>query len=196
MMPTKIQEFDPISFKGASVQFKQPDGTYAEGTEFGAVGTIEGETTLIELIKRAEGVEVKKKVKPQKMTLNVSAHVKVDVVREIFGITSDNLKPGVYTYTTDSKGKEFIFTANVIDEFENITKLVAYPNCTSASGFAFSIENGQSEVAEMSVTIDAYPDKHGSIFYEAFVDELEDQTIAEQWHTQFTRELVEAIPTP
>jgi hypothetical protein len=193
-MATIVEEFDAIAFKNASVQFKDTDGTHSTGEKFGAVGSIEGETTLVELIKNAEGTEVKKTVKPQKVDLTISAHVKVAVIRNIFGISNKDLKPGIYSYSTESKGKEFIFTADVIDEFEDITKLVAFPNCVSASGFSFSIENGASEVAELSVSLTAYPDDNKQIMYEAYVSELDDQTVSEQWHTAFTRTLVEAVP--
>lgn len=195
-MSIVVQEFDPVSIKNVSVQFKQSDGTHAEGTKFAAVGTISGETTLREIVKNTEGVEAAKKVKPEKMTLNLNARVPVQVVRDLFGIKNDGLKPGVYSYGKESKGKEFILTADEIDEFEDVTKLKAYPNCVNASGFSFSIENGASEVAEMSVTIEAYPDQFGEIFYEAFVGELDDNTIAEQWHKSFSRTLVEKTPTP
>jgi hypothetical protein len=195
-MTVVVEQFDPVSIKNASVQFKEAGGTHAEGTPFGAIGTIGGETTLLELIKRSEGVEVAKKVKPQKMTLTLSARVKAQVLRDVYGIKTEELKPGVYSYGKDSVGKEFILTADEIDEFEDITKLVAFPNCTAASGFSFSIENGASEVAELSVTFEAYPDEYGEILYEAYVSELEDTTVQEQWHTAFTRTLVEAIPAP
>jgi len=195
-MPTVVTQFDPVSIKNASIQFKNPDGSSATGTPFGAIGTISGETTLREIIKRTEGIEADKKVKPEKMTLNITARIPVAVIRDIFGISKEGLKPGVYSYSKDSVGKEFILTADEIDEFEEITKLKAYPKCRTASGFAFSIENGASEVAEMSATIEAYPDEFGQIFYEAYVSELDDTTVSQQWHSQFTRTLVETVPTP
>ncbi|WP_345739413.1 hypothetical protein [Virgibacillus salarius] len=98
----------------------------------------------------------------------------------------------VYKYSNNAKGKEFVYTADVIDEFEDVTKLIAFPKCTSATGFQFSIENGADEVAEMEVQITAYPDKDGNFYYEALTGELEDQTIADQWHTSFDYALVSA----
>lgn len=195
-MATIVENFDSIAIKNSSVQFKNSDGTYEQGTKFGCVGNIEGETTLKELIKMCEGVEVRKKVKPEKMDLTISAHIPVKIVRNIFGIKSENLKPGVYSYATNSIGKEFIFTADVIDEFEDVTKLIAFPNATTASGFKFAIENGADEVAEMEVELTVYPDSNKNLMYEAFTNELEDPTIADTWHTQFTYSLVEAVPTP
>ncbi|MGF3103652.1 phage tail protein [Rossellomorea sp. DUT-2] len=193
-MTTIIEEFDSMRITNSSIQFIE-SGTQQAGEKFGSLGSIEGETTLKEVIKRSEGVEVKKKTKPEKMDLTVSAHIKVKVIRGLFGINSTGLKPGVYQYGQDSNGKEFVFTADVIDEFEDVTKLVAFPKCVSTTGFKFTIENGADEVALMEIQLTAYPDEFRQIMYDAFVSELEDPTIATQWHTQFNRELVETTPT-
>lgn len=195
-MPTIVQEFTPVSIKNSSVQFKEAGGTYAAGTKFGCVGSIEGETTLKEIIKMCEGVAVRKKTKPESMTLTISAHIQVQVIRDLFGMSSTDLKAGIYKYSTDSKGKEFIYTADVIDEFDDVTKLIAFPNATSATGFQFTIENGADEVAEMEVEITCYPDEQGNLYYEALVSELTDATIADTWHTAFNYTLVEAVATP
>jgi hypothetical protein len=195
-LATVVEQFDAVSIKNSSIQKLLPDGTKEQGKKFAAIGSIEGETTLIELIKNEEGVEVKKKVKPQKMDLTLSAHVPIAVIRDVFGLSNKDLKPGVYAYGKNSKGVDFTLTADVIDEFEDVTKLIAFPNCTTATGFQFSIENGADEVAELSITLTAYPDEFGEIYYEALVPELDDTSVQEQWHTQFTRELVELIPTP
>ncbi|UOE96076.1 phage tail protein [Alkalihalobacillus sp. LMS39] len=194
-MPTVVENFDAMAIKNSSVQFFD-NGTQKEGTKFGCVGNLGGETTLKEIIKRCEGVEVRKITKPEKIDLTVSAHIPVKVVRDIFGINSTDLKPGVYKYSQNSKGKEFVFTADVIDEFEDVVKLIAFPKCSSATGFRFTIENGADEVAEMEVEITAYPDEKKNLYYEAFASELQDTNIQENWHKLFTYELVEKIPTP
>ncbi|MBP3951126.1 phage tail protein [Bacillus suaedae] len=195
-MPTIVENFDAVSIKNSSVQFKQNDGSFANGTKFGCVGSVEGETTLREIIKRCEGVEVAKKSKPEKMDITVSGHIPVQVVRDLFGLKTDNLKPGIYSYSKDSKGKEFIYTADVIDEFEEVTKLIAFPKAVSSTGFKFAIENGADEVAQLEIAFSCYPDGQGHLYYEALVSELNDPTIAETWHTSFDYALVEAIPTP
>lgn len=192
-MPTVVETFDPMAIRNSSVQFKQSDGSFTPGTKFGCVGSVEGETTLKEIIKMCEGVEVKKKVKPEKIDLTVSAHIPVAVVRDMFGLKTEGLKPGIYSYAKDSKGKEFIYTADVIDEFEDVTKLIAFPRAVSATGFKFAIENGADEVAEMEVEITCYPDEQGNLYYEALVSELTDTTIVETWHSQFTYSLVEQV---
>jgi len=193
-MTTVIQEFDAVSIKNASVQFIQ-NGTQQPGTKFGAVGTIEGETEGVEIIKKCEGVEVKRKFKPVKMNLTVNAHIPVQVARDFFGLKTEGLKPGVWAYGELSKGKQFVLTADVIDEFEDVKKLIAFPNCSNNTGFKISIENGADEVAMLEMQFTALKDSLGNFYYEAFVDEL-DSTIASQWHTQFNTDLVKAVPTP
>jgi hypothetical protein len=194
MISTVVEQFDAVAIKNASIQKKLPDGSKQLGTKFAAIGSIEGTTTLIELIKMEEGMEVKKRVKPQKMDLVFSAHVPVQVVRDVFGFSNEDLKPGVYAYGKDSKGAEFTLTADVIDEFEDVTKLIAFPECTTATGYQFSIENGASEVAELSITLTAYADGQGKIMYDAIVPELDDVTIMEKWHQEFNPILVVKPP--
>lgn len=194
-MTTIIQEFDAVTIKNASVQFFE-DGVKQAGTKFGALGSIEGETEVIEIVKRVEGIEVKKKSKPVKMTLTVNAHIPVQVARDFFGLKTDGLKPGIWAYGSLSAGKKFIFTADVIDEFEDVVKLIAFPNCSNATGFKISIENGADEVAMLELEFTALADELSNFYYEALVSELQDSTVATQWHTQFTPTLVETIPAP
>ncbi|WP_188453798.1 phage tail protein [Virgibacillus oceani] len=195
-MPTVVETFDPVTITNMSVQMFGTDGTKQDGTKFGAAGSVGGETVLRELIKRVEGFEAAKSSKPEKMTLTVSAHIKVQVMRDFFGFSNQDLKPGIYSYGTNSKGKRFTLTADVIDEFEDQTKLIAFVDCVSATGFVFTIENGADEVALMEISLEAYPDEFKQIYYEAMVAELDDPTVADTWHTQFDRTLVEAVPTP
>jgi hypothetical protein len=194
-MPTVIQEFDAVSIKNASVQFID-NGTQQPGTKFGCMGSIEGETEGIEIVKKCEGVEVKRKFKPNKMNLTVNAHIPVQVARDFFGLTNADLKPGVWAYGELSKGKQFVLTADVIDEFEDVVKLIAFPNCSNNTGFKISIENGADEVAMLELNFTALKDSLGNLYYESFIEELDDSTVAEQWHTQFTPDLVKAVPTP
>lgn len=191
MASKKIETFDPVSIKNTSVQFKGDDKD--KSTKFGCVGSIEGETEMKELVKHCEGVEVRKRVKPEKMTLTLEGHVKVDVMRNIVGLENKDLKKGIYRYSTDAKGKEFTLTGDVEDEFEDVTKLIAFPNCISNEGLKFSIENGADEVAEVEMEFDAYPEGK-DIYYEAIIDELDDDDkddIQEKWHSEFDMDLIE-----
>lgn len=194
-MSTTIKEFDAVSIKNASVQFF--DGSeQQDGTKFGCIGSLEGETEITEVVKRCEGIEVKRKSKPVKMNMSVSAHIPVDVARDFFGLSNDKLKPGVWSYGSLSKGKRFVFTADVIDEFEDIVKLIAFTNCSENTGFKIGVENGADEVALLEVEFTALADNKKNFYYEALVAELSDEAIAQQWHTRFTPELVELTPTP
>lgn len=189
-----IKEFDSVTITNASIQFFD-GGEQQEGTAFGCIGQIETETEIVEIVKRCEGVERKKVSKPQKTDGTVSAHIPINVFRDFFGLTNKDLKPGVYSYGTQSKGKRFVFTADVVDEFEDVTKLIAFSNCSSASGLKFTIENGADEVAELELEFTGLPDDNKQIYYEALIPEIEDETVKEQWHTMFTPELVK-LTTP
>lgn len=194
-MAKTVETFDAVSITNGSAQFFE-GGQQQPAKKFGCLGTVEGETELKELVKLCEGVEVAKSTKPLRHTLTISAHIPIPVVRDVFGLTNDGLKPGVYKYSKKAQGKKFVFTADVIDEFENITKLIAFPNCVSATGFTFTVENGADEVAEMEVELTAYPDSHGNLYYEALTSELDDPSISDTWHSQFDYTLVEKASIP
>jgi hypothetical protein len=193
-MPTVVQEFDAVSIKNASIQFIKA-GVQQAGTKFGALGSIEGETEIIEIVKKVEGIEAKRKSKPVKMNMTVSAHIPVQVARDFFGLNTTGLKPGIWAYGTLSKGTQFVFTADVIDEFEDVVKLIAFSNCSNSTGFKISVENGSDEVAMLELEFTALKDTLNNFYYEALVAELSDATVATQWHTQFTPTLVK-VPAP
>lgn len=145
---------------------------------------------MLEKVKKCEGVEVKKMSKPTKMNMTLSGHLRVDVIRKVFGIKADGLKAGVWSYGTKSKGKSFVLTADVIDEFSDVKKMVAFSNCTSTTGFKFKVENGADELAETELEFTALKDSNDDFYYEALVDEVDDAQVKEKWHTQFTPDLV------
>lgn len=191
-MGVEIKEFSPVRITNFAIKFKGE----TTASEFGCVGQVEGETEMLTIVKKCEGVEVKSKSKPQKMTLKVTGHVQTAPLRKIFGLSNEGLKPGIYSYGSDSKSKDFILTADVIDEFEDLTKLIAFPNCTSSTGLTISIENGADEVAEMELEFTAMVDSNRQCYYEALINELgeEAETIAETWRTNFSPDLVKAPP--
>ena len=191
-MATIIEEFDAVRITNASIQFIE-NGTQQLGTSFGCIGTIEGETELTEFTKLCEGVEVKKITKPIKMNNTVSAHIPIQVARDLFGFSNKDLKAGVYSYGAESKGKNFVFTADVIDEFQDVTKLIAFSNCVSATGFKLSIENGSDELAELEIEFTAMKDSAGNFYYEAITSELDEADkgfFIDEWHSSFTPTLV------
>ncbi len=192
MGQTTIVEFDPVRITNFGIKFQSD----TEAQQFGATGQIDGETEMLTITKKKEGVTVKSISKPQSMTLKINAHVQVAPLRKIFGLSNEGLKPGIYSYGSDSIGEEFVLTADVIDDFEDVTKILAFPNCSSSSGLTISIENGADEVAELELEFTAMVDDNNKCYYEAFIDELDDPTIADQWRSNFSYDLVKEIPTP
>ncbi|HHY0836440.1 TPA: hypothetical protein ACVW80_002368 [Bacillus thuringiensis] len=114
-----IEEFDSMTIVNSSIQFKKK-GKQEPGTKFGCVGTIEGEPEIKEMKKTCGGVTLKKKSKTTEIKVTVSAHVPVNVVRDYFGFDTTGLKPGIWAYGSESKGNDFVFTADVVDEFQEI----------------------------------------------------------------------------
>lgn len=190
-----IEEFDSVSIVNASIQFKKK-GVQEPGTPFGCVGTIEGEPEIKEIKKICGGATIKKKTKTTEIKITVAAHIPVKVARDYFGFDTTGLKPGIWAYGSESKGNDFVFTADVVDEFQDIVKLIAFPNCSNSTGFKFSIANGEEELAMMELEFTALPDDLKKFYYEAFVDELSDATVAQKWHTQFNSTLVKGTPAP
>lgn len=192
-MPTVIEEFDAVRVTEFGIRFKGDE----EASVFGCVGKVEGTSEVSRIVKKCEGVEKKSKSKVTKMVITLSAHVRLDAQRRIFGIKTAGLKPGVYKYGSDSLGEDFALTALAIDEFEDEQKLIAFSNCSNNSGLTLTIENGLEEVAELSLEFTAMIDDKQGIYYEAYLAELEEATKAEfisNWKTKFTPELVLAIP--
>ncbi|MCQ6531301.1 phage tail protein, partial [Bacillus mycoides] len=79
------------------------------------------------------------------------------------------------SYGTKTKGKPFVFTADVVDEFEDLLKNDAFSNCSSTTGFKYKVENGADEDAETEFEFTAMKDENGEFYYEALAAELEDQ---------------------
>ncbi|SHJ64055.1 hypothetical protein SAMN05444401_3543 [Clostridium amylolyticum] len=185
-MATEIKEFDPMRIKNASIQVKDK-----QAMKFGCIGSVEGETEMRTVTKKCEGVITKSKSMPLQHNLTLSGFVPIDVYREVFGIKNEGLKKGVYAYSMDSKGSNFILTADVIDDFEDIVKLIAFPNVSSATGLKFTVDNDADEVAYMELEFTAMPDEARNFYYEAFKSEVE-ESVATAWHTNFNYELVKS----
>lgn len=195
-MPAQvIEQFDSWEIKNASIQFIE-GGTQKPGTKFGCVGTISSEPETTVLSKKCGRSTMAEKTVTTKLNVTVSAHVPVQVLRDYFGLSNENLKPGVYSYGSNSLGKDFVFTADVIDLFEDLTKLIAFPKASNAGGFKINIDTSQEELAMLELGFSAVADVSGQFYYEAIIAELDDPEIANTWHTNFKRSLVEAVETP
>lgn len=185
-MATEIKEFDAMRVKNVAFQYED------SVEKFQCIGSIEGETELRTIVKKCEGVITKSKSIPIGHSLTLAGYVPVKVLRKTFGLSNDKLKAGIYSYGIDSKSEKFCLTADVIDDFEDIVKLVAFPKCISATGLKYNIDNEADETAYVELEFDVNPDEEGQFYYEAFVGEV-DESIATAWHTTFSRELVEEI---
>lgn len=188
---TTIDVFDAVEIKNASALFKGESVT----EPFGCVGKLDGETENKTIKKTCGGVTLKQKSKPVQMNVTISAHIQLKVLREIFGITNKNLKEGVFSYGTDSIGKDFAFVAEEVDLFEDTSRLIAFPNCTSASGFIKSVESGAEEVVETELEITCLADEFNQFYYEAFASELTPEDV-KMWMTAFDPAKVQKGSTP
>lgn len=196
-MPKVVTDFDTTDIKDASIQFKNSDGSYEPGTSFGCVGTLEGEAETIVIEKKCGAKTVKSKVKTTKLNMSISAHIPLAVARDYFGLSNKDLKPGVWSAGTATVGKDFKLTVTAVDEFEENEKLMAFPNSSNTVGFKIQpLESGAEEIAMLELEFVSLPDEANEFYYEAIVAELDDPTIAEMWHQEFTRTLIEAVPTP
>lgn len=160
------------------------------------VGSSEEELDVIQITKKCRGVTQKTRVKGAGTgTKTISAHVPYKLYNKIYDMCERaDLVDGVSGYGTGNVHKEFAMVERVFDE-DQIEKLKAYPRCIMLSGPTRSIENGAEEVAELEMEISLMPDENGYCMYEAIVDTLTDETIANQWMTAFTPELVKKAVT-
>lgn len=195
MVVQQITEFDSWSIVNSSIQFIK-SGVKEAGMKFGSVGTISFEPETSTLQKREGRVITKEKIVTTKLNVSVSAHIPVEVARDFFGLSNEGLKPGIYSYGEGSLGKDFVWTADVVDDFEEVTKLIAFPKASNSAGLTLSIDSTQEELALLELSFSAVADTAGQFYYEALVPELEDPTIAETWHTDFDRTLIAAPDTP
>lgn len=195
MVVQQITEFDSWSIVNSSIQFIKA-GAQQPGIKFGSVGTISFEPETSTLQKREGRVITKEKIVTTKLNVSVSAHIPVEVARDFFGLSNEGLKPGIYSYGEGSLGKDFVWTADVVDDFEEVTKLIAFPKASNSAGLTLSIDSTQEELALLELSFSAVADTAGQFYYEALVPELEDPSIAETWHTDFDRTLIAAPDSP
>ena len=158
--------------------------------DMNCVGSSEEELEVKVITKNCRGVKAKEKVKGTGAgTLTESLHVPYEIFNMIYDMSrGDELIEGVYAYGQGNTHPEFALTQKVVDE-DDVVKYKAYPRCIMESGPHRPVENGQEEVPELELTISLLPDDHGYCMYEALATEL-DATVAGQWLTAFTPELV------
>lgn len=163
-----------------------------ESEKLGCTGSLETETEMRTVKKMCEGEEVLSEDIPVKMKGKLTLHMPVEIARKVYGLKTDGLKKGVYAYGTGSRQGAGAMTFDVIDLYEEMKKLLAFPNMNFSGGYKWSLENGKDEIAEIEVEFNALKDDNKKFYYEAIESEVTDQTVIEQWHTNFTPELVTA----
>ena len=172
-----------------NTSFKFADDEIA--TKVGCVGTMEEAMNSKTITKKCEGVVKKQVIKGDGTgEITLSLHMLYSLYLKSYGMLSDGLKDGVYSYGQNSVHKPLCLTAEVLDE-DAIKKLVAYPNCVITSGKARKIENGAEEVAEMELTLAVMPDEYGNGVYEAIESNITDESVKTDWLNNFTPDLVQ-----
>lgn len=149
-------------------------------------GSIEVETETTTKSKTCGGQVIKEITKPTKMTITVAAHVPIEVFRRVYGIKHDEaLKTGVYSYGKGSKGERFALSAELLDEFEDNTKLIAFLRTSVQDALKFTIDSTEDEVSMMELALTAYEDELGYWYHEALeADFVADEGLTKEiWMT-------------
>lgn len=191
-MTTVIETFYSVDITNVSVKFQK--SLLAES--FGCTGTLSGETEMRTVSAKCGGVTLEEKSLPMKMTGTITAFVKMDIYRKLFGIKNEGLKPGVYSYGLDSKSEEFTLTADIVDDFNEVTKIIAFPKAKSSTGLTFTVDKSNDEVAMMEISFTALPDKAKQFYYEGLTAEIDDQETIDKWRKDFSYDLVADTETP
>ena len=183
------KDFAEFEVKQTSIKFEGEE----VATRIGCVGSLEETLNVKTTTKKCEGV-VKKSVSKGDGTgeLALSLHMNYDLFLKSYGMASDGLAEGVYSYGQNSVHAPFCLTCIVKDEDGN-SKYKAYPNCVITTGIARKIENGAEEVAEMELTISVMPDDNGVGMYEAIETLIKDETIKSDWLDNFSSDLVKKV---
>lgn len=178
--------FSEFEVKNTSIKFEEDESA----VKVGCVGTLEETMNSKTITKKCEGVVVKSVSRGDGTgELALSLHMRYDLFLKTYGMMSDGLVDGVYSYGKNSIHKPFCLTAEVFDE-DGVKKLKAYPNCVVTTGIARKIENGAEEVAEMEMTVSVMPDDNGNGMYEAIESLITDENVKTKWLSNFTPELV------
>lgn len=188
---TIVETFDNVSIKKIAFLFKG-DTT---GSATDCNGQLSGETEMKTIVKKCGATEVKSKAKPIGMTVTITAHVPVEVFRNFYGLEQDaQLKKGIYSYGPSSTGRDFSLAVQVVDDFEENEKLLAFLSATSNTGLTFTIENGADEVAALELETKILVDEFGYFYHEAIVPELEED-LTDKWMSLLSGEVLSIAGT-
>ena len=194
MVTTKIERFEDYKITNAHIRFyDEKTKELGESQALGCTGTLTVETELRNVQKTCGGEVIAEVTKATKLNGTVSAHVKPSVAIEVLGLTNDGLAKGVYGYA-GKKTARGVITFDVLDMYEEQKKLLAFPQVAFTNGLTLNIESGQDEIAMMEMSYSGLRDENNYFYYQAFVDDLESEDLAEKWHKEFEPKLVSATP--
>lgn len=182
----EVVEFENYKIKECSIQF--PDES---AVAFGCAGTMDATANINETVKKCEGKTVKKAKTVVDITVALTGYAKAPISRKIMGLSNKGLKTGVYGYGSESFSKPFVFAAKVFD-MEGKVKYIAFSNLEDVKGLSLKVNNDTTEIEMDDFEFTALADSNEMFYYEAFEDELEDETVKEQWLTNFTPALVKS----
>lgn len=180
----QVEEFENYKIQEGSLQF---DNNTA--ISFGCIGTVDASSNTEEVVKKCEGVVVKKKKRITDMTVAITGHAKIPASRKIIGLSNEGLKTGIYAYGTDTFSAPFTFAAKIIDMDGNV-KYIAFPKIENTKGLSVKVDNGVTEIAMDDFEFSAMIDSNNKFYYEAYESELSDETVKNKWLTNFTPDLV------
>ncbi len=167
--------------------------TYGIAKATGCLGSLSTESETRTVVKRCEGEVVEERVITTALLVTFTGHMPIGVLRDVYGFSNDGLKPGVYAIGNKSKPKKGIYTWQAEDLYDEQKKFMAYPNMRITSGYAFSHENGAEEIAEVTISFKAMKDELGNFYYEAYENELTDESVKTGWAQTFDQSLVELV---
>lgn len=182
MVVRQVKEFDPSNIGMITFQFDSGDIDLID-----CIGMMSAETTVRTKTKTCSGATKAEVTYPQYVTVSITAYVGLETYRDLTGMTTEGLKTGVYAYGIESKTPKLTVTARILDDMENVKKMVAFPNASFTKGLSFTVDNDSDEVAKLDLEFKAMMDANGNFYYEADMDEVADATA---WEEGFTPELV------
>lgn len=190
------QSFDMLKITNGNYRgYDSVAKTFGVAKKLGCTGGLSADSDTRTITKKCEGVVTEEVNIINFLNVVLSGHMTIGVLRDMFGLSNEGLKPGVYAIGNKAKGKKGIFTWEAQDLYGTEKKLMAFPNMSVVSGFAFSHENGADEIAEVELTFKAMADSSGNFYYEAYESELTDEEVKTGWAETFTQTLVE-LATP
>lgn len=181
--------FSEYDIEQWGIQFEED----AEATIMDTLGTAEETMEVRTVTKQKRNMPWKTRTKATGAgEVKISAHVREDVFKNMFGMYVEGYKDGVTVYGSGSTHKQFCMTELVTDEDGN-QKLKAYPVCTVKEGLSRKVETNSEEIAEVEMTISVDPDPEGVGLYEIVVTEATETDLVDLWMKDFGLELVKVV---